>query len=829
MVTNNKYYFDIHPSVVYQLGESLISDSVQALIELVKNSYDADATYSKVIIDTEGVTDVPGAVFLPKGGRIIVEDDGCGMDLDTIESGWLLISNRKKRELKEAKKTTPGGRTPLGDKGLGRLGVQRIGEDFEIFTKSIKESGYHFAFSWLDFATAPRLGDIDIHLQECQYPRPHGTKVVISGLREVGTWRGEDAIKRLQDDLSHMISPFDKIRDFEVFVEVDGKSLELIEITNNIRKLAPIHYHLSFDGEDLIVSGKIRLNFFRPNSDKEAEQFALLAEADNGKAFFDFLSSQSNAKRFNIKQPGSKSWFVEFSTKKALDNLDGLKCDEGRGHKIANPGPFEGEIDSFDYGRASFQQQNIWDSIADFRMNLKKLCGIRVYRDGFAIRVDHDWLRLGTQWTSARSYYGLKPDNTLGYIALTARDNMDLEETTDREGFRDSSYYQNFSGLLNEFIHFTANAHNFFGRSWSDFRKKRNEEFAKLDTRRTIEDISKCIKDALSEAEVHRKALTIIQDQFTEGINNSRIVVNKLVSAKEINPKLKNSIAETIRALEPIISKAGETIPTITQYLAHLASIKSMGQVLEDRIDSLKLQVDEMYETVALGLTAEALSHEVFSIAEELGTRSKRTQVAIRNSNIINKFVISFVEYVNSAVIALRKQISFLSPSLRYVREQKEVLPVSKFMYDLKDFYSERLADNAIELLIEHDSEGDFAVLMNRGKLSQIINNFMLNSEYWLIHDMHHNRIDRGIITIEVAKPFVRVSDNGRGIDPSIENSIFEPFVSAKRKPRGRGLGLFIVKQLLDSECCHVGIIPERNKYDRLYKFQIDFRGAMNE
>jgi len=45
-------HFEVHPSVVYQLGESLISDAVQALIELVKNCYDADATYAKVIVDT---------------------------------------------------------------------------------------------------------------------------------------------------------------------------------------------------------------------------------------------------------------------------------------------------------------------------------------------------------------------------------------------------------------------------------------------------------------------------------------------------------------------------------------------------------------------------------------------------------------------------------------------------------------------------------------------------------------------------------------------------------------------------------------------------------
>jgi signal transduction histidine kinase len=118
---------------------------------------------------------------------------------------------------------------------------------------------------------------------------------------------------------------------------------------------------------------------------------------------------------------------------------------------------------------------------------------------------------------------------------------------------------------------------------------------------------------------------------------------------------------------------------------------------------------------------------------------------------------------------------------------------------------------------------------MNRGKLTQIIDNFVLNSEYWLREDISQGRMDRGFITIEVSRPFVRIYDSGRGIDTNIEHALFEPFVSAKGKGRGRGLGLFIVKQLVDSEGCSVGILPERNSHRRLFKFQIDFRGAIDE
>ena len=85
------------------------------------------------------------------------------------------------------------------------------------------------------------------------------------------------------------------------------------------------------------------------------------------------------------------------------------------------------------------------------------------------------------------------------------------------------------------------------------------------------------------------------------------------------------------------------------------------------------------------------------------------------------------------------------------------------------------------------------------------------------------------MIVFEVSRPFLRIFDDGRGIDPTVEHALFEPFISTKAKGQGRGLGLFIVKQLLDSEGCSVGVLPERNKHRRLYKFQIDFRGVINE
>ncbi len=829
MANDTHPHFEVHPSVVFQLGESLISDAVQALIELVKNCYDADATYAKVIIDTQGVVDVDGSNYQSDGGRIIVEDDGFGMDLENVEAGWLTISNRKKREMKKAKKITPGGRTPLGDKGLGRLGVQRLGENLEIFTKAKDETGYHFGFSWLDFETAPKLEDVDIHLADFNYPRQHGTKVVVSGLKEPDIWRGEIAVKRLEQELSQMVSPYKQIRDFTVAVEVDGKPLELLEISEKIRGIAPVKYDLSFDGGQIIIQGRARLDFFRPSNQKEAELFALIAESDDGQAFFKFLNSQKQVRTLGLTRSRSKQWFVEFRRQKPLSDLDKVQHTSARDNTVANPGPFVGEVDSFDLGTTAFNNQAVFDRISEYRRHIKDLSGIRVYRDGFAIRVDHDWLKLGAQWTSATSYYGLKPDNTLGYIALSARDNMELEETTDREGFKDSPYYRNFYALLEVFTAFTREAHEFFGRSWSDYRKIRNEALAQVDSRKTIEDISQAIKQGLAEAPKHQKNLNMFETRLDASVSASQAVVSRLQSTKDITPELREKMTEALSDLEPLLVDAKGVIGRLSSYLEEIGSLRGMEQVLEDRVDGLRRQMDGMYETIALGLTAEALSHEVYNVADQLANRAKSAQTALRSKGITDRPLLAFIEYVQSSVMALRKQMSFLSPSLRYVREQRDDIKVSEFFAELSEFYNERLGKNKIKMKVSCSDKSPFVVRMNKGKLTQVIDNLVLNSEYWLKEDIAQGRLDTGTIVVDISRPFVRVFDDGSGIDPSVEHALFEPFVSAKAKGQGRGLGLFIVKQLLDSEGCSIGLIPKRNRRQRLFKFQIDLRGAIHE
>jgi len=832
-------HFEVHPSVVYQLGESLITDSMVAIIELVKNSYDADASYSKVVIDTQGVTKQNDSYFeQEEGGIITIEDDGCGMNLDDLQNGWLTISNRQKLDIKLKKETTKKGRTPLGDKGLGRLGVQKLGKNLEVYTKKKGERGYHIGFSWSDFTSTERFENVEVKLDEITFTKQSGTKIVISGLMEPELWKDEKGkqekrkqierqssiIERLKNELSCLISPYKEIRDFTVYIEIDGKVIDLIEISDSVRNNSLLRYKINFDENNLLVSGETKLDYFLPNKKDDIIVFHDTVIKDNGVNFFKFLEKQKYSNIYKIKRSTSKKWFIEFKFEKTFSEIDKVEYIDN--DKIANPGSFFGEVDAFNLNLYD-EEQHIFDQKSEYRDIIKKMSGIRVFRDGFAIRVDADWLGLGKQQTIGGSFYGLRPLNTLGFISLTARNNMKLEETTDREGFKDTSYYRNFFLLLSEFIKFSGKIQEDLRRSWNEFRKEYQESSSGVDTKDTIADITKTIKKVLAEASNHEKSIHIFKKQISKTESASTKIAETLVKKKEVPSELREQTTDLLNQFKPILNESKNNLDRMGDYLSELNSLKNLPNIIDGRIENLHQQMEIMYESVALGLTAEALAHEINNITDHLTVRSKAIKVDLSKRKITDGNVLEYIEYVYSAVMALQKQMSFLSPTLRFVREKRTEIVIDDFINEIIIYFIERWDNIPISIRVIKKSNIPFTVRINKGKLIQIIDNLILNSEYWLKEDIRQGNISEGIINIFISPPYIDISDNGRGIDPNVEMTLFDPFVTTKAK--GRGLGLFIVKQFLSSEGCNIELLPERNEKKHLYKFQLDLKGIIYE
>jgi len=820
-------HFDIDASVVFQLGESLISDVTQALVELVKNAYDADATYAKVTIDTQRSMGEESAY--PAGiGYILIEDDGVGMSRSTIQNGWLTISNSPKRELKRQNKTTEKrNRTPLGDKGLGRLGSQRLGHNLEIFTRPDgSDVEHHVAFSWKDFSGARTLSQVPLSDEQIKPPRlKKGTKLVISELRDPQAWRG-DAILKLEVDLSRMISPYKEVKDFMVFASIDGRTLNLAEITEQIRQVAQVYYRIDFDREWLTVKGKARFSYIKSDAEELGPQLTFLGTEDDREKFFEFLSQQKKAGQFNLKRSEEEGWFVEYEIRRKFSDFNALALTvEGTG--VANPGPFQGEIDYFDLSANSAGRQDVFTTVPQYRKYIKDLSGIRVYRDGFGVRVDRDWLGLGKQQTSGGSFYGLRPENTLGYIAISAKDNASLEETTDRQDLIFTPHYENFYELLQHFVRFSGDAQAFLRREWSRFQKQQKRDYPAEEVDTTPEEQLKKTQEHLSQAPTQREALGRVKKSLRQTVQETRQVVERLEAAV---PK-DSSEYKDVQIIRNIIEKRiGEDlqnpISQMDDYLSESLQSRQNTERVADQIEMMRDQIGQVYDMVSLGLTAEILSHEIQNVMLQLATRTKEVSRYLTKQNIRDAKLTSFVEYVNSSISGLNKQLSHLAPSLRYVREKKEKIPLVNFFREGEEYYRHRFEPRKIRIELQR-LDKKFLISINKGKLTQTIDNLFLNSEYWLREDMRLGHITEGIITVELLKPLVRISDNSRGVEPSVETLLFEAFITTKGREKGRGLGLFIVQELLKSEGCSIVLLPERNKFGRQFIFEIDFTGVL--
>lgn len=818
-------HFEIDASIVFQLGEDLITDAVQALVELVKNCYDADAEFAKVTVATGSHPLEPRSLFPEASGFILVEDNGSGMDESVIRDGWLTISKSLKRELKSRLGTTPlKGRVPLGDKGLGRLGVQRLGFNVEIFTRPRgSDVIYHVGWSWKDFLNRTTLSQVIVKWKEYPAERWKGTRLLISELREPEYWAGEKQFEQFELKLSQLVSPYRNFQDFRVLGSVNGKDLELSEISEKVRSLSQLRYQIKFDGQSLRIKGRARLGYMRPNSRKEADIFDQLVASDNGEKLFAFLDTSAKARDYSLTRSRGHGWFVEYSARRQLSEIDGV---EGGPEGIASPGPFEGEIDSFDLGGSSADDQSIYNRASDYRKHIKALSGVRIFRDGFGVRTDTDWLGLGKQWTTGTSYYGLKPQNTLGFVALSARDNRDLVETTDREGFKDTPHFRNFLRLFDYFVEFTHKSQEFLRRGWTDFRNRHQEEVAAVDAATTPEELVAAVADGLEKVTSSTQSVKQFQGAIREAQADTKYSVAQLQKLARANPEITERLNKFKEEIGSQLDDLRASADALSAGLANVASLRETTLVVQNHLGQLQGRLDEMYEAVSLGLTAEALSHEIGNIVDQLAERTKTARQILLRDAPGNTKLLTFVEYVSSSTAALRKQLSHLAPSLKYVREKRQPIPMGEFLERLKEYHESRWQDTPIQMKIAVDGDG-FTVRMNEGKLTQILDNLILNSDYWLREEFRRKKADKGTISLRVKAPYLIVSDSGPGVDQSIENTLFEPFVTLKARGRGRGLGLFIVSQLLDSEGCTIALGGRRNNEGRLNHFQIDFSGAI--
>lgn len=243
----SKEYFKISSGLKNLIGSELITDNFVAVFELVKNSFDAKASEVKIIFEN----------IYSENAKIIIQDNGKGMDYDDLINKWLFVAYSAKRDGTEDSNKQIN--YYAGAKGVGRFSCDRLGRYLNLVTIKDKPNAQieNLYVDWKKFEEDQKKEFIKIPvehnvLSKAPYNLKKGTILEISGINPE-EWNRDNFI-RLKDKLSKLVRPdlnkSKKQKPFKILLEVEAeKQNDLKEIEANREKGEGFVYRNTVNGE----------------------------------------------------------------------------------------------------------------------------------------------------------------------------------------------------------------------------------------------------------------------------------------------------------------------------------------------------------------------------------------------------------------------------------------------------------------------------------------------------------------------------------------------------------------------------------------------------
>ncbi len=393
------------------LGEQLIRDAGLAVFELVKNAYDADATYCKVTLkDIDQVSE---------SAEVAIEDDGCGMDVETVLNTWLEPGTDLRKQQREQGYRTPRfNRIPLGEKGVGRFAVHKLGRKTTMVTRKAGHDEAVVSINWPDFEKAGYLNDVPIHVTtrspEVFIGDRTGTRITVTDLQERPWTRAR--VRSLYRAITSICSPFKGPSNFIPDLTLKGGNtkdwLKNLLVAKDVIEQAPFKFTASIDRSGLIYD-----YVFQPGPALNRVD----ARTVENRVMTLMSESQDGEKNIITVDPDTiGTIFLEFYIFDRTPEIFRLTTTDPRGMK-------------------SYLDNN---------------GGVRVYRDGIRVfdygEPGNDWLNLGGRRINDPTER-IGNNQIIGAVRLgqDIPQNAGLVEKTNREGFVDNDSFRAFhSGIV---------------------------------------------------------------------------------------------------------------------------------------------------------------------------------------------------------------------------------------------------------------------------------------------------------------------------------------------------------------------------------------------
>lgn len=549
--------------ILLQLGEQLIKSESVAILELIKNAYDADAKNVSI-----SMMDIDN----PQNGYIEIIDDGVGMNLWTVQNIWMEPGNTHKKDLVSASERSSLNRLPIGEKGIGRFGVHKLGKKIEMVTRSANEQEVYVAIDWNSFANAEYLEDVYVIIEE-RTPElftgdKTGTKLYISDLS--AQW-SRGMLRSVYRSITSLSSPFSSIDAFRVKFKTNKKDwLTGLLTFEDIKKYALYTGSMEIEGNH-ITEFTYQFSPFSAMIGLKPRTFQISAPVP--------MIEKSNEKR-------------------------------GEPRKI-DIGKFcigKVKIDLLVFDRDSSFRARFIEDKRTYGTYLDENGGIRVFRDGVRIydygEQGNDWLGLDSSRINTPGKY-LSNNLVLGAVQLDREFSSDLQEKANREGFIENAAYMEFREAVSYAIDYFTAQRNIDKETLRIYLNGGKKEPVKQDVSLIRQKISVYIKD-----EKERKEIDGYLKRIEEDYSYIQKMYLKTASAGMSYGVVIHEIEKVIAELNNAVKaeKASTQVKNLAKHLARL--VDSYAELLRNRAKSQN-RLRDMIKQAVFSLQYRLEAHQI--------------------------------------------------------------------------------------------------------------------------------------------------------------------------------------------------------------------------
>lgn len=779
-----KLQFKTNSRHIGQLGRELVTDFVTALVELVKNAYDADAPSVRIVIENANTP----------YSRIIVADTGCGMTEDEFENRWMVIGTSNKLSLPY----TPNGRKKAGKKGIGRFSVERLAERAVIYSYTATES-YKVFLNWNHYEEISVAG-----LQ--QRIRILRNKNDVSAAKYIENQleyylslelEGDDRIEQgyVREQVGQIIRNYEVAYESAFLNLFEGQVLPILKKQEKVElKLEEIDNPLeeieNREGEEtynilkemyategrtelgehtglVMVLEGLRDNWRQKDINKLQKELRLLIAPEFIEK--DPFHIELSADQFDIPEEISVNSILDLRYAKVTARIyeNGSKSEikysditgKNEEKQIAYEIPLLcGDI-TFELYYFLRDSAHMTNETYNYRLAIGILniyCGIKIYRDNFRVKpygdIGNDWLGLDKSKVSDTHGYRVGNNQTIGVIKISDEQNPLLIDATNREGIIENEAYEHLKKFILACIEVIS--------------ETRREEYEKS-------------KSELEKAKEQREKQKKIAEK------------QKIVQEKQYE--------ETLQLL-----KKGASYETVTRSLERWKSEEEKRQKrAEEQYEKtenayekyVEMQETElsMYKNLAtLGILTGNFGHETQDIISRIdNTLSFYTEIA---PMIKNPYFVEITDNVKSDFTRISGYSLMIVEFLRKKKRSPHInLDFGEVLRDICKLYQGML--EAFHVDLDPKAGTDICLTMRQIDLESIIINMITNA-FEQVKARQEKRIQ---ITFEQRDGDIYLSfeDSGPGVPENMREEIFKAFITSKED--GIGLGLNIVKDIVKS------------------------------